>query len=156
MVDREGGRGQGDVLDGAGGLQGLAPKLLERAPRFVYVVGEVQTPGRYEMVGPTTVMQAIALGGGWNVGGNLREVVVFRRAEDWRLIATRVDIQGALYARRPCPADEIWLRDSDIVVVPKSFLLLADDFIDMVFTRGIYGVMPFQGISLNFAKASSL
>jgi polysaccharide export outer membrane protein len=40
------------------------------------------------------------------------------------------------------PADEIWLRDSDIVVVPKSSLQRADEIIDMVFTRGIYGVLP--------------
>ena len=43
---------------------------------------------------PTTVMQSIALAGGWNVGGNLRQVVVFRRAEDWRLLATKIDIRG--------------------------------------------------------------
>ena len=27
---------------------------------------------------------------------------------------------GALLGVRPCPADEIWLRDSDIVLVPKT------------------------------------
>lgn len=134
----------------------VTPVLQARAPRFVYVLGEVQTSGRYEMQAPTTVMQAISLAGGWNNGGNLREIVVFRRAEDWRLIATRLDMRGALLGKRPCPADEIWLRDSDIVVIPKSPILLADDFIELFFTRGAYGIVPFQGISLNFAKASTL
>jgi polysaccharide export outer membrane protein len=96
------------------------------------------------MEGPTTLMQAIALAGGWNVGANLREVVVFRRAEDWRLIATKLDIRGALFAERPIPADEIWLRDSDIVVVPQHHILQMDNFINLVFTRGIYGVLPFN------------
>ena len=54
------------------------------------------------------------------------------------------------------PSDEIWLRDSDIVVVPKSSLQRADEIIDMVFTRGIYGVIPLQGISINFAKLSTI
>jgi polysaccharide export outer membrane protein len=134
----------------------VTPVLLERAPRYVYVIGEVQNSGRYDLTGPTTVMQAIAMAGGWRNGGNLREVVVFRRAEDWRLIATKLDIRGALLGKRPCPADELWVRDSDIVLVPKSALMLADDFIDLVFTRGIYGVFPFQGATINFSKLSTL
>ena len=60
------------------------------------------------------------------------------------VIKTRLDLRGALIGKRPCPADEIWLRDSDLVVVPKSAILLTDDFIELVFTRGIYGVVPFS------------
>ncbi|MFO7902530.1 MAG: polysaccharide biosynthesis/export family protein [Planctomycetota bacterium] len=135
---------------------GITPRLLRRADRFVYVVGEVRQPGRFTLEAPTTAMQAIALAGGWNNGGNLREIVVFRRTEDWELMATKLDLRGALLGERPCPADELWLRDSDIVVVPKSHLLRTDDFIDLLFTRGIYGVLPMQGISLNFQKLSSL
>jgi polysaccharide export outer membrane protein len=108
----------------------------------VYVLGEVRNPGRFELVGPTTAMQSISLAGGWNIGGNLRQVVVFRRAEDWRLIATKLDIQGALFGHRPVPSDEIWLRDSDVVLVPKTPLLRLDDVIDLAFTRGVYRVFP--------------
>lgn len=120
----------------------VTPNLATRAPRSVFVVGEVRNPGRYSLEGPTTAMQAIALGGGWLQGANLRTIVVFRRADDWRLLATKLDLRGALYGERPMPSDEIWLRDADIVVVPKSSLQRADEIIDMVFTRGIYGVVP--------------
>jgi len=120
----------------------VTPQLVTRAPRYVYVVGEVQAPGRYVLEAPTTVMQAISLAGSWRVGANLNQVVVFRRGDDWQLMATKLDIRGALYGKRPCPADEIWLSDSDIVVVPKSPILVADDAIELVFTRGIYGVLP--------------
>ncbi len=140
------------IVDGIG----VTPRLFRRAARYVYVVGEVRQPGRYTLEAPTTAMQAIALAGGWNNGGNLRQIVVFRRTDDWRLIATKLDLRGALLGERPCPADEVWVRDSDIVVVPKSQLLRTDDFIELVFTRGIYGVLPMQGISLNFQKLSSL
>lgn len=133
----------------------VTPLLVEFSPRFIYVVGEVATPSRYQLQGPTTVMQAIALAGGWNNGGNLREVVVFRRAEDWRLIATKLDIRGALLGKRPSPADEIWLRDSDIVVVPKSSVLLTDDFVDLIFTRGLYRILPISG-SVSFSSGSTL
>jgi len=140
------------IVDGIG----VTPRLLRRADRFVYVVGEVRQPGRFTLEAPTSAMQAIALAGGWNNGGNLRQIVVFRRDEHWRLMATKLDLRGALLGERPCPADEIWLRDSDIVVVPKSSLLRTDEFIELLFTRGIYGVLPMQGISLNFSKLSSL
>jgi polysaccharide biosynthesis/export protein len=124
-----------------GGLE-VTPILAERAARFIYVVGEVRAPGRYELIGPTTTMQSISLAGGWNIGGNLRQIVVFRRADDWRLLATKIDIRGGLYGERPIPSDEIWLRDSDIVLVPKSPALVTTDMIDLLFTRGVYKVLP--------------
>lgn len=139
-------------------IQGIevTPVLEQRAPRYVFVVGEVKSGGRFTLEGPTTSLQAIALAGGWNVGANLRQVIVFRRADDWRLIATMLDLRGALYGHRPCPADEIWLNDSDIVVVPKSPVLVADDMINLLFTRGLYGVVPFQGVAVNFAKLATI
>ena len=130
--------------------------LVQRAPTFVYVIGEVATPGQYQLQQPTTAIQGLTLAGSWNNGANLREVVVLRRTDDWRLMATKLDLRGALLGERPCPADDIWLRDSDIIIVPKTPILLLDDFINLVFTRGIYGVVPFQGMSVNFTKASTI
>lgn len=139
------------------GFEGIEviPVLLARAPRFVYVEGEVFAPGRYEMTGPTTLIHALTLAGGWKIGGNLRQVVVFRRGDDWRLLATMVDVHAALYGKQPCPAGEIWLSDSDIVIVPKNRLQVANDVIEMACTRGIYGVFPMNA-SINFSKLSSL
>ncbi|MBX3440451.1 MAG: polysaccharide biosynthesis/export family protein, partial [Planctomycetaceae bacterium] len=122
----------------------VTPILHQRAPRYVFILGEVRAPGRYSLDGPTSLMQAIAIAGGWNVGANLTEVVVFRRDENWQLMATKVGIRRPLYGKDPCPDGELWLRDSDIVVVPKSPILVVDEFIDLVFTRGVYGVIPFS------------
>jgi len=121
---------------------GVTPILEERAPRFIYVVGEVDTPGRFTLEGPTTAMQAVALAGSWNVGANLRQVIIFRRDDQWNLMATRLNLQGALRGNDPCPAGEVWLRDSDIVLVPPRQIKLIDDAIELVFTRGIYSVLP--------------
>lgn len=131
--------------------------LVQRAPRFVYVLGEVTQPGQFELNGPTTTMQAIALAGGWQVGANLRQVIVFRRGEDWRLMATMLDLRGALYGRRPAPADEIWLRDSDIVLIPKTPIETADEVIEQVFTRGLYAAIPLELIwGQGFTTVSSI
>ncbi|MEX2139385.1 MAG: polysaccharide biosynthesis/export family protein [Pirellulales bacterium] len=132
----------------------VTPVLAQRAPRFCYVLGEVRVPNRYVLEAPTTVMQAIALAGSWNVGANLRQVVIFRRGDDWRLLATMVNLEGAmLYANQPCPGGEIWLNDSDVIILPKGRILLCDDFINLVFTRGIYGILPF-GASYSWSAAT--
>lgn len=120
----------------------VSPSLTERAASFVFVGGEVQAPGRYALEGPTTVMQAIALAGGWNNGGNLRQVVIFRRDENWCLKATKIDIRAPLYGRDPCPTNDVWLRDNDLVIVPKTRILCATDVINLYFTRGVYAAFP--------------
>jgi polysaccharide export outer membrane protein len=76
----------------------VQPVLRARAPRFVYVLGEVNQPGRYTLEGPTTVMQAIALGGGITTAAasKLCHVVVFRRGPDWRMMATLLNVRGPL------------------------------------------------------------
>lgn len=128
-------------------IQGIEviPVLRERAPRYVFVLGEVRLPGRYTLEAPTTVMQAIAMAGSYNNGAHIAQVVVFRRADDWRLIATTVDLRNTLLGKIPCPQGEIWLSDADLVLVPKSRILWTTDMIELFFTKGLYGVVPFSG-----------
>jgi polysaccharide export outer membrane protein len=129
------------------GIEGIevTPVLTQRAPRYYYVFGEVNSPNRFTMEGPTTLMQAISMAGSWKVGANLRQIAIFRRGDDWRMMATVVHMQSTMmFNRQPCPAGEIWLDDSDIVMVPKTPILIADDFINLYFTRGLYSVLPFS------------
>lgn len=121
---------------------GINPRLIAQAPHFMYVGGEVRTPNQYQLTGPTTAIMAVAMAGGWNYGANLREIVVLRRAEDWRLIATKIDLHDALLGKAPCPDGNIWLRDSDIVYVPQGKLLLKSNFLDLFFTKGLYRIIP--------------
>lgn len=131
------------------GLQ-IEPLLTQQAPHFVYVLGEVAAPNRIELTTPTTVLGAIAAAGGSLPGANLRQVVIFRRAEDWRLISTMLDLQGAIYGKKPSPADEIWLRDGYVVILPAKPITRFNWFVRQVFTEGAYGVIPFGGVSFNF------
>ncbi len=126
----------------------VTPVLNQRAPRFIYVVGEVGTPGRFELSGPTTVMQALALADGFNAGGNIRQVIIFRRDQCWRLIATRLDLSGALYGRRPHPSDDLWLRDSDIVLIPKKPVQRWAEALDLYFTQSLYSVFPIDPVTV--------
>lgn len=130
----------------------VEPILSQQAPHFVFVVGEVGNPGQIQLTGPTTVIGAIASAGGHNVGANLRQVVIFRRAEDWRMISTMLDLRGALLGKRPTPSDEIWVRDGDVIVVPPAPIRLFNNFVQQVFTNGVYGVVPFGGVSVNLGN----
>jgi polysaccharide export outer membrane protein len=122
----------------------VTPVLAQRAPRYVYVLGEVGRPGRIELTGPTTVMQAIAMAGSWNIGAKIRQIVILRRDENWELMATKVNLNLALYGIEPCPTGELWIRDSDIIIVPKSILQFANERIEQIFTRGVYAVFPIR------------
>ncbi|QDV26875.1 polysaccharide biosynthesis/export family protein [Aureliella helgolandensis] len=128
----------------------VEPILDQEAQHFVFVYGKVGRPDRYQLNGPTSITQALAMAQGITVGGNRREIVIFRRAEDWRLLATRIDIKGAHLGKVPLPTDEIWLRDNDLIIVPPTPISRFDDFVDQVFTRGIYGVLPFSQIGEGF------
>lgn len=132
----------------------VEPILAAQAAHFVFVIGEVGNPGQVQLNGPTTVIGAIASAGGNNVGANLRQVVIFRRAEDWRMISTMLDLRGALLGRRPTPTDEIWVRDGDVIVIPPAPIKLFDNFVQQVFTNGVYGIVPFSGIAVNLGNNS--
>lgn len=137
----------------------VTPVITKQAPRFVFVLGEVKQPNRYTLEGPTTLMGALSLAGGPNLpGANLRQIVVLRRGDDWRLLASMFDLNGAYYARRPAPADEIWMNDSDIVIVPKSPITVATDFIQQFFSQGLYSMFPqfaFGNFSFNNFRSIS-
>jgi polysaccharide export outer membrane protein len=68
------------------------------------------------------------------------------------MIATMVDLRGAILGKTPTPADNIWLRDGDVVIVPRTPVQIANNFIRQVFTQGIYGVVPFTGISISLGN----
>ena len=138
-----------------GGIE-VTPILIERAPRFIYVVGEAVRPGRFELTGPTSVMQAVALAEGFSPGGNLRQVIVFRRDQNWRLTATKLDLAGALLGKRPQPSDEIWLRDSDIVLIPQKPIQRLSEAVNLYLAQTLYAIFPQQGVAFNFDDFTSL
>jgi polysaccharide export outer membrane protein len=121
------------------------------------VLGEVKNAGRFEMTAPTTAMQAVALAGGFDRrAGNLRQIIVFRRDQNWQLVATKLDLSGALYGRSPRPSDEIWLRDSDIVLIPAKPIQRLSDAVNLYLSNTVYAIFPQQGIIFNFDSFRTL
>ena len=120
--------------------------LKSRSPDNVLVLGEVVNPGRYEVGNtPTTLLEAIELSGGHRTGANLRQVVIFRRGENWQLLSTLLDLRAANLERDANRADDIWLRDGDVIVLPSASIRVFSHFVRQVFTEGVYGVVPIAG-----------
>lgn len=115
----------------------VTPALAARAPRYIFVVGAVERPGRFLLESPTTVLGGLSLAGGWSHSASLRQVTILRRDDDWQLVATTLDLRGVNSGRGPCPASEIVLRDCDVILVPKVTLHGKHDWWGTLLSRGI-------------------
>jgi hypothetical protein len=49
----------------------------------------------------------------------------------------------------------VWLRENDLVIVPKSRILCATDVINLYFTRGVYAVFPINYV-YDFSQSSGI
>lgn len=137
----------------------IQPVLKSPAQRLIYVLGEVAAPKEYPVDSPTTVVAAIARAGGVTsaVTANLRQVVVLRRDEHFRVRATILDLyEPVIRGNVDCRYDDVWLSDGDVVIIPKTKIRIWNEWINAVFTQGVYGVIPFSGVNLNYAKLSTL
>lgn len=80
----------------------------------VFVRGEVTRPGKYPLVGDTTLLMAIAAAGGYTDYANPRKIRVIRGDEVHNLNATRIE------ARQE---DDFLLHPNDIVIVERRIFL---------------------------------
>lgn len=82
-------------------------------PLTINVVGLVHKPGTYEIKEPVRLLQAIALGGGYDVNrADLRDVLVLRAGGE----AKRVDLANALSGKAD---DNVMIQDGDTVRVSE-------------------------------------
>jgi polysaccharide export outer membrane protein len=92
--------------------------LKQAAPIRIYVGGEVENPGEFEMPGDIDALQAIVKAGGFTPGARRFEVVVIRRGPDGRPMMKTVDLLHAV--TNPDAVDAVPLRRFDIVYVPRT------------------------------------
>lgn len=111
----------------------------------VYVLGEVEKPGAYELTTTANVLDVIAMAGGHDTKrASLSNVVVFRNDGLERPVAFKLDLAAAL--RRGEAFANVRVRPADIIYVPKGGLTVTNDLIEKVFTKGAYGIMPFTTV----------
>lgn len=131
------------------------------APLRAYVMGEVQRPGVVMNDSGTTsgitqlsLLQALAQAGGYDPKrAELSKVLLVRYKNVPSPQVAVVNVRDLLMNHvkpengpfRPDSAKfrhDIWLDDGDIVYVPTTELAKRADYIEYVWTRGIYAVVP--------------
>lgn len=86
-------------------------------PRYV-IGGEVDKPGQFELRGRVTVLEAIAMAGGFKSSAKHSQVVLFRRYDNERAL-TRI-INAKAMAKADAVAEDPDLRPGDFLFVPKN------------------------------------
>lgn len=91
--------------------------LHEQAGSVVYVMGEVNKPGTYEIKKPVSLLQAVTLAGSFTQNAELETVVLFRKHEQ-KLIARSVNLKNLLELKDS--EAFFFLKPEDIVYIPKT------------------------------------
>jgi polysaccharide biosynthesis/export protein len=88
--------------------------VVEALASKVYVMGEVTHPGTMELHGPTTILQALAMAGGFKEFANTKDVKVLRPNGDRSGVETlKFNYKNMLNG----DANPFYLRSGDTVVV---------------------------------------
>ncbi len=108
----------------------LAEKLK---PRTVAVVGDVQVQGLQPIEGSLRVIEALAQAQYRQDSAELNSVIVIRdsntRSPGYRRLKLADFIEGK------APGHNIFLKDGDVIIVPKSAIAQVGDFIEKFFAR---------------------
>jgi len=88
--------------------------VVEALASKVYVMGEVTHPGTMELHGPTTILQALAMAGGFKEFANTKDVKVLRPKSGNGMETLRFNYKDMLNG----DAKPFYLRSGDTVVVP--------------------------------------
>jgi polysaccharide export outer membrane protein len=83
----------------------------------VFVGGEVDKPGVYDMPGDINALQAVIMAGGMRTSGKQKDVVILRRGPNGEPMMRVVNLRAV--AQRGSP-DAVPLRRFDVVFVPRS------------------------------------
>ena len=90
--------------------------VVEASPVMVYVMGEVTTPGSIPMRGPMTVLQALAMAGGFKEFANTKNIRILRKAGG--ILKTETTIPFNYNEAIKGNATPVYLMPGDMVVVP--------------------------------------
>jgi polysaccharide export outer membrane protein len=93
-------------------------------PYFV-VAGEVEHPGRYEMRGPVTGIQAIAMAGGFKNSAKHSQVILYRRVSPESARAQLLNLKQTMQH----PDEDVDLRSGDLLVIHQNRVSKIERFV---------------------------
>lgn len=95
----------------------------------VFVGGEVDKPGVYDMPGDINALQAVIMAGGLRNSARGRQVVILRRGPGGQAMMRTFDLRGAV--RNPA-MDAVPLRRFDVIYVPRSTIAEVGVFVSQI------------------------
>jgi polysaccharide export outer membrane protein len=102
--------------------------LLKDFERPYFIAdGQVSHPGKYDLKGDTTVIQAVAIAGGFQNSAKHSQVVVYRRVNDDWVEAKLLNVKEMEKSRNL--TEDLHLRPGDMIFVPKNTISKIQQFI---------------------------
>jgi polysaccharide export outer membrane protein len=102
-------------------------RLVNRQSKVYYVLGEVTTPGRFQLVGSETVLDGIMMAGGVTDRSSWRDIILVRPIGDETGWVLRVDygaivrLGEAATNYQLCPGDRIYVGSRHLLDLIFSF-----------------------------------
>lgn len=106
---------------------------------FFIAGGELKQPGRYDLRGSISVVQAIAMAGGFTEASKHSEVYLFRRITEDKVDVKKLNVKKMISSANL--SEDMFLKPGDVLWVPQNLMSKLKGFI---IPRGVLGPMnPF-------------
>jgi polysaccharide export outer membrane protein len=92
--------------------------LKEFEKPYFIANGMVEKPGKYELRGDTTVVEALAIAGGLNNSAKNTQVILFRRVSQEWVEAHEINVKDMLKGKNL--NEDVHLKPGDMIYVPKN------------------------------------
>jgi polysaccharide export outer membrane protein len=108
-------------------------------PYFV-VSGQVEKPGKYDLLGDTTATQALAVAGGLTDSAKHSQVLLFRRVSTEWVKVTKLNVKQMLNSANL--KEDLFLQPGDMLYVPKNAISKIKPYIPYTNTGMVYSAHP--------------
>jgi protein involved in polysaccharide export with SLBB domain len=106
---------------------------------FFVVTGQVNHPGKYDLRGPTSATEALAIAGGMNGAAKASQALLFRRVDGGRYQITRINFKRIFGGREQ---EDTELLPGDMLYVPKNVISRIERFIPSSGFGAYYQLQP--------------
>jgi polysaccharide export outer membrane protein len=98
----------------------IAEALKDFENPYFIASGQVAKPGKYDLRGPITVTEAVAIAGGFNDSAKHSQVVLFHPTPNGVFEAKLLNVKQLLSSRNL--SEDIYMQPGDLVYVPQSMI----------------------------------
>lgn len=106
---------------------------------FFVVTGQVNHPGKYDLHGPTSATEAVAIAGGMTGAAKASQALLLRRVDGARYQVTRINLKRIFDGREN---EDTELLPGDMLYVPKNLISKIERFIPSSGFGAYYQLQP--------------